>query len=169
MARPVRLNVERLETRTVPAVSAALAAGVLTVTGDAARDHVDVFIFNGELVVRDRGDVVGTFNPAAVTSINVATGGGNDVVHVADSLTLPVTIDGGPGNDKLGGGAGNDTLLGGPDRDLLQGRDGADTLNGGPGADKLVKIQAVDLVVPDPADQFSVDVEPAAAAPVGPT
>src|SRR5437763_286877 len=153
MARSVRLNVERLETRTVPAVTASLAAGTLTVTGDAARDHIDVFINQGQLVVRDHGQVVGNFNPAAVTAINVQADGGNDVVHIGDTVTQPVTINGGAGNDKLGGGPGNDTLLGGTGRDLLQGRRGADALDGGPGADKLVHEQPADLVVADPADQ----------------
>src|SRR5687768_17581592 len=108
MARSVRLDGERLETRSVPAgtppvppaVTAAVAAGVLTVSGDAARDHVEVFAFQGQLVVRNRGDVVGTFNPAAVTAINIQTGGGNDVVRVGGTVTQPVTVDGGTGNDK---------------------------------------------------------------------
>src|SRR5258708_2382649 len=113
MARSVHLTVERLEKRTVPALPAHPPAGGLTVTGDGARDHVDVFVYQGQLVVRDRGQVVGSFNPAAVASINIQTDGGNDVVHVGGTVTQPVTIDGGAGNDKLGGGPANDNLSGG--------------------------------------------------------
>src|SRR4051794_3483472 len=91
MVRPVRLNVERLETRAVPAVTANLAAGTLTVVGDAARDHVDVFINQGQLVVRDHGRVVGSFAAGAVTTMNIQTDGGNDVIHVGDTVTQPVT------------------------------------------------------------------------------
>jgi uncharacterized protein GlcG (DUF336 family) len=169
MARPVRLHVERLETRAVPAVTATFAAGTVTVTGDAGRDHVEVLLDQGRLVVRDHGHTVGSFDPAGVAAINIQTDGGNDVIHVADNLPIPVTIDGGAGNDKLGGGAGNDTLLGGAGRDLLQGRGGADTLDGGAGADKLVHVQSADLVAADPADQFSVEVDPPPPAAVGPT
>ncbi len=156
MARPVRLHLERLEARAVPAVTAGLAGGVLTVTGTPGRDRIDVLLDQGRLVVRDHGLPVAAFNPAAVASINIQAGAGDDVVRVARSVTQPATIDGGPGNndlvagggpttltggggrDKLGGGPANDTLSGGPGRDLLNGRGGADTLDGGPGADKLV-------------------------------
>src|SRR5437763_922570 len=101
MARPVRLHVERLETRAVPAVTANLAAGVLTVTGDAGRDRIDVLLDQGQLVVRDHGRNVAGFAPAAVASITITTGGGDDVVRVASTVTQPVTIDGGAGNDDL--------------------------------------------------------------------
>jgi uncharacterized protein GlcG (DUF336 family) len=166
MGRPVRLNLERLETRAVPAVTASLAAGVLTVTGDAGRNHIEVFVNQGQLVVRDRDQVVGTFNPAAVTAINVQSGDGNDLVRIADSVTQPTNIIGGNGQDKLYGGPANDALTGGDGRDLLNGRGGADVLDGGAGADKLVKIQPADLVVADPADQTSFDFNPASLAAI---
>src|SRR5436305_6566522 len=98
MARSVRLRVERLETRAVPAVTAGLAGGVLTVTGTPGRDDIDVFLDRGRLVVRDHGLQVGSFAPAAVNSINVQAGAGDDIVRIARSVTQPATIDGGPGN-----------------------------------------------------------------------
>src|SRR5262245_57908869 len=43
-ARPasVRLGLEQLEPRSVPAATASLAGGILTVQGDAARDNIKV-------------------------------------------------------------------------------------------------------------------------------
>ena len=70
---------------------------------------------------------------------------GNDVID-ASGATMPVTVDGGAGNDKiiggsnddlLSGGAGDDTILGMNGNDSISGDDGNDVLVGGDGNDNL--------------------------------
>lgn len=187
MARPVRLNVERLEIRSVPAVTATLAAGVLTVTGDAGRDRIDVRNDDSLLVVLDHGRPVGSFSSAAVATITINSGAGEDFVRIHPGVTQAVTFDGGTendvfidrssgpanasggdGRDKLYGTAANDLLAGGAGRDLLQGAAGDDVLNGGADADKLVQVQTNDVVAFDPADQFSLAFDPASVLNVAP-
>ena len=96
---------------------------------------------------------------AGVTAIDVTLGDGDDA-FVADPATvsLPVSIDGGAGNDTVSGGAGSDVVHGGegddtvdagypsgaPDQlfgdagsDLVQGWYGDDLVDGGSGADDL--------------------------------
>ena len=92
---------------------------------------------------------------AAIGGFEVNAGGGDDFVSIDPKIQVPVSLRGGPGNDrlfsggaadKLVGGAGNDTLsgrggndslFGGPDDDLLLGGSGDDLLNGGSGIDRL--------------------------------
>ena len=63
---------------------------------------------------------------------------GNDTVLAEASVTLPLTILGGPGDDKIVGGAGDDYIDGGEGHDLLFGGDGNDVLYGGLGNDVLI-------------------------------
>ena len=64
--------------------------------------------------------------------------GGADFVEFSGNIPVPVTIRGGPGNDRLIGGGASDKLVGGPGADLLVGRRGDDWLMGGPGNDRLL-------------------------------
>jgi hypothetical protein len=91
----------------------------------------------------------------AIGGFEVNAGGGDDFVSIDPKVRIPVTLRGGPGNDRLLGGAGadklvggtgndilsgrgdNDSLFGGPDDDLLLGGSGDDLLNGGNGIDRL--------------------------------
>ena len=75
---------------------------------------------------------------ASIAGFEVNSGGGDDVVNVARGVSIPVTLRGGPGNDKLVGGAGDDKLIGGAGDDILVGRAGNDSLFGGPGDDRLI-------------------------------
>jgi Ca2+-binding RTX toxin-like protein len=75
---------------------------------------------------------------ASIAGFEVNAGGGDDVVNVARSVAIPVTLRGGPGDDRLIGGAGDDKLIGGTGDDVLVGRAGNDSLFGGPGNDRLV-------------------------------
>jgi len=73
-----------------------------------------------------------------VSGFEVNAGGGDDAVVFSPAVRVPVTVRGGPGNDRLFGGSAADKLIGGAGDDLLVGRAGGDVLHGGPGADKLI-------------------------------
>jgi hypothetical protein len=61
---------------------------------------------------------------AGVASIVMDLADGDDIAVVSPGVTLPVTLDGADGNDRLTGGAGADTFAGGPGNDNLVARDG---------------------------------------------
>jgi Ca2+-binding RTX toxin-like protein len=100
----------------------------------------------------------------SIAGFEVNAGGGDDRVRVAPSVTVPVTMRGGAGNDvlvggsaadkliggsgddRLFGGRGDDQLYGGPGNDVLVGGPGDDLLNGGPGRDRLIGGPGNDLV-----------------------
>jgi hypothetical protein len=75
---------------------------------------------------------------APIASFEVSAGGGNDSVTLERNVPIPVTLRGGPGDDRLVGGAGADKLIGGSGNDVLIGRAGADSLFGGSGNDRLI-------------------------------
>lgn len=72
---------------------------------------------------------------AGVTNIALNGLGGNDTIQVSSTLTIPVIINGGSGNDTVYGGAGNDLVYGSDGNDTMYGRDGNDQFFGGAGAD----------------------------------
>jgi Ca2+-binding RTX toxin-like protein len=74
----------------------------------------------------------------AIAGFEVNAGGGSDSVLFTSDIPVPVTIRGGPGNDKLSGGGAADKIIGGPGDDLLIGRRGDDWILGGPGVDRLI-------------------------------
>jgi Ca2+-binding RTX toxin-like protein len=83
---------------------------------------------------------------ARIGGFEVNAGGGDDSVAVAREVPVPVTLRGGPGDDRLAGGAAADKLIGGPGADLLAGRGGSDSLFGGPGDDRLYGGSGNDLL-----------------------
>jgi Ca2+-binding RTX toxin-like protein len=112
--------------------------GVIVVTGTGHGDEIAIVQHAPGAQAYDvlaNGAVVGQF--AASSAIRVEARGGDDVVSVADGITLPATVVGGVGNDQITGGAGDDSLDGGGDRDRLTGGAGNDTLSGGQGQDGL--------------------------------
>ncbi len=74
---------------------------------------------------------------AAIGGFEINAGPGDDRVVLSGEVTVPATIRGGGGNDKLVGGSGDDKLLGGAGDDKLVGRGGDDWLYGGAGEDEL--------------------------------
>jgi len=75
---------------------------------------------------------------SSIGGFEVNAGGGDDSVVVAREIPIPVTLRGGPGNDRLVGGGADDRLVGGSGEDILVGRAGADSLFGGSGNDRLI-------------------------------
>ena len=66
----------------------------------------------------------------------VTAAGGNDDVNFSNS-TIPVSINGGSGNDTLLGGVADDLIRGEGGQDLAAGFIGNDTVGGGSGVDTL--------------------------------
>ncbi|HEU0033952.1 MAG TPA: hypothetical protein VFQ53_25160 [Kofleriaceae bacterium] len=60
---------------------------------------------------------------------------GDDTITASASVTVPLVLDGGDGNDRLVGGSGADRLSGGAGNDVIEGRQGADTVQLGDGDD----------------------------------
>jgi hypothetical protein len=75
----------------------------------------------GQRVVRCPSD--------AVRSILVDLGDLRDLVDAAALAPFPMTVQGGPGSDKITGGPGPDRLIGGLGSDIVRGGPGNDTLD----------------------------------------
>ncbi len=93
--------------------------------------------------------------PNGLTSLLLDGAGGDDVLSVDTSVTVPVTIWGGDGNDLivgndhdafLAGANGNDLILGGDGDELIYGYDGDDEMLGGNGADTFVGGHGTDVL-----------------------
>jgi hypothetical protein len=78
--------------------------------------------------------------------VTVDAGPGNDVVNGAAVIAADLLILGGSGDDQLTGGSGDDWIEGGPGNDFLRGGPGDDVLIGGDGNDKLAGGAGVDLL-----------------------
>jgi uncharacterized delta-60 repeat protein len=116
--------------------------GVMKVTGTDGGDNIELEDLGptaNQYVVRINGNS-GTFARNLFSRVEVNGGNGDDrlfaVPHTGASYTdLPMTLNGGVGNDELHGGSGNDTLLGLDGNDRLFGHDGNDKIDGGIGTD----------------------------------
>jgi Ca2+-binding RTX toxin-like protein len=71
-----------------------------------------------------------------LTSLVADLGAGNDRTS-GEWIGLPVTFNGGDGDDRLYGDVSNDTLNGGPGADQMLGATGNDTLHGDTGDDQV--------------------------------
>ena len=146
MANRTRIQLQHLDPREQPNATAILAAGTLTVTADPTGGRIDIFKDGSDLVVRSDGDEVGRFAVGGVTTLNVVGGAGNDVVRVANDITLPTQISGGSGINKLSGGGGTTILVGGADTNLLIGGTSANAITTN-GNDRVYKAMSGDPVV----------------------
>jgi hypothetical protein len=107
------------------------------VTGTGGADDIDVGQAAGTLTLNVNG-AVSTLTGADSLLVNAL--GGPDTVTLHD-LTIPVTVEGGAGDDLLdasGVSALGVVLRGGEGDDTLIAGGGADTLDGGPGNDTAV-------------------------------
>lgn len=87
---------------------------------------------------------------SAFSGLIIFTGGrGSDLLN-ARAIGVPVTFDGGDGNDTFLGGSGNDLIVGGAGNDNLSSGAGYDTLSGGTGNDLLIGEVGNDLVTGGP-------------------
>ena len=107
------------------------------IDSNAANDIVTISQSNGEISVSSNGGTPFVFSASAVNRIEVVLGTGHDIVVVGSNILVPLTIDGGGGNDLLVGGGGRSVLIGGAGNDILWGGAGDDVLLGGDGNDDL--------------------------------
>jgi Ca2+-binding RTX toxin-like protein len=125
-----------------------LKHGLLTVKGTDASEKIALRLQAGnaailQVDVDDDGSAEFSFERAAITTIAVNAGDGDDVVRIDESngavnAGIPTTLDGGDGNDTLGGGSGAESLLGGDGNDSIDGNGGADVAFMGDGDDTFV-------------------------------
>jgi uncharacterized protein YkwD len=128
-----RLAVTRLEDRTVPAVTASLVNGILTILGDGAANAITITAGNGQINVAN----VGMYSAASVRAITVDAGDGDDTITVGNSVTTPAVLFGGYGNDRITAGGGNTQVFGGLGNDVLTAGSGHATMYGGAGSNSL--------------------------------
>lgn len=158
---PRRLpKVEQLESRTVLAVTAAYAGGVVTITGDSSANTIDIdyvedngnlyFTLNGDLL-GSTGGVVTSFVDALLASdvdeVNIYAGAGDDTIDLLDvntnaflSLaTVPILFRsyGGDGDDDIYGSSQAFSGDGDPVTDYIHGEAGNDWLAGSNGIDVI--------------------------------
>jgi len=133
------LQLERLESREVPAVAVSLSAGVLKLTGGALADTVNIKQISDQIQVTSKSGTEATFThkfvATSVTRIEFRGGDGNDTL--TSDVNKICLAYGDNGNDWLRGGGLNDTINGGAGADSIYGGTGADTLNGDAGNDWL--------------------------------
>lgn len=166
--RTPALTLERLEDRSLLAVTADLAAGVLTVTGDADRNNLNVALDNqnNDLVVRSFAQEIARFDSALVTTILVVGGAGQDVLTVDSDVTQLTTLIGQEDNDILVGGAGVTTLSGGAGPDKLRAGPGTTLFDGDGGRNLFLNVKPGDTIVPGGVNKIAPAVQGGAAAPV---
>jgi Ca2+-binding RTX toxin-like protein len=121
---------------------------VLHITGSDAVDSVTVRRVGGNIRVNKNG-FVSDFAASGVISVEIETGGGNDVVLLSPDIRTTF-VDAGAGDDKvvadpallvpllITGNACNDTIIGGGANDELSGAAGVDRIWGGAGDDFLI-------------------------------
>lgn len=144
-----RCRIEALEERSMMAVTASLANGLLDIRGTAGNDTIIVRQIGNKVSI----DGVKIYGSGVINKIQIQGFGGHDVLRMdgnnvpGQAVKVPGLIFGGDGNDFIVGGArndelqgnnGNDTLYGLEGRDRLFGQIGNDLMYGGAGNDDLV-------------------------------
>jgi Ca2+-binding RTX toxin-like protein len=127
-----------------------LVDGTLSVLdSNAADEFVTVSLSGGNISVNSNGNTT-VFSAGDVDEIEVVLGSGDDIVVITSNITVPVTIEGGAGDDILVGGGGRSVLIGGEGNDILSGSllaSAADVLLGGDGDDILAGFGGNDVLV----------------------
>lgn len=127
-----------------PTAAATVTGNTLYVNGTEGADAVSLkFDAVANALAVDFGGAVPaqSFNRTTFTSIVVSLGDGNDSFGVSAQgqfHDVPLTVDGGDGNDFLRGSDGNDVIAGGAGDDDIDGGRGADTQLLGAGNDSAL-------------------------------
>jgi uncharacterized protein YkwD len=139
-----RLDLLRLEDRTVPAVTASLVNGQLTVYADGAGDQITLHLTNGQYTI---GGVAQTFAASGVGHITISGGDGNDTIRVGNEVTAPTLIFGGNGSNAITAGGGPTEIDGGMGTDTITAGSGALTIYAGYNHATVIGAKASDTVV----------------------
>jgi len=124
-----------------------LKDGVLAIEGSKRSDRLALRLRAGdsgtlELDVGDDGSADFAFGRAGVAQIDLEAAAGDDRVRIDESngtfSDIPLTIDGGAGDDVLAGGSAAELLLGGDGNDSIDGNRGNDVSFTGGGDDTFV-------------------------------
>lgn len=155
MTQPVAIF-EQLETRRLLSAAISVKDGTLLLRGSSRNDEILVDSIPANRTASGVAEIHLVLNgrhrtllAANVKRIRVETGAGDDAVVLgtddfaigdvaAFHNTVPATLLGGAGNDRLIGGDGNDSISGGAGLDSISGGAGNDTLQGDAGADQLL-------------------------------
>jgi uncharacterized delta-60 repeat protein len=87
------------------------------------------------------------YDPTTTKEIQIFAKGGNDLILANNSVTIPLLIDAGAGNDVVVAGAGNDIVYGGGGLDAVNGNNGNDAILGGAGSDLLFGDGGRDIII----------------------
>jgi Ca2+-binding RTX toxin-like protein len=125
-------SLEELESRRFMSATS-IEDGILVIRGTSGDDRINIHWELGGVCVSGSVEVLDPI--MGLRGVRVDAGDGNDRVEVREDAALapfelPVTLNGGLGDDSLQGGSGNDVLVGGAGDNLLDGRGGVNSLDG---------------------------------------
>jgi Ca2+-binding RTX toxin-like protein len=109
------------------------------VTTGAAADKITVSPRAGGRTFLKRSNAPFSVDMGAMEKLSLTSFAGNDTLETLPGVTLPMTVDAGPGADTITTGDGPDRLIGDRGDDVLNGAAGDDTLvwNNGDGTDQM--------------------------------
>jgi uncharacterized protein YkwD len=139
-----RLDILRLEDRTVPSATATLVNGQLDIYADGAGDQIAVHLANGQYTI---SGIAQTFAASTVKAITISGGDGNDTISVGNEVTAPTIIFGGDGTNSITAGGGPTQIYGGMGTDYIAAGSGADTIYEGYHQANVIGAKAGDTVV----------------------
>lgn len=131
---------EALEGRECLSASMTVADGILTMAADlhTASRMVVHLSHQGQQVTASINGHDRQFDLKDLKGIKMTGSDKDDLLRVDHRITLPTTLTGGAGDDRIYGGGGNDTIDCGDGYDYANGRGGNDSITGGAGNDTLV-------------------------------
>lgn len=132
------------QTRSINVTGSIQVGSEVLIGATAGGSDVSINPASGGLSVTVDG-VTQTYS--GITQVTVFGQQGNDSVIVSSSVTTPVWVFGGAGNDLLRGGSGNDVLIGGAGTDVVIGGNGRDLLIGGDGTDIIIGDAGDDILI----------------------
>jgi uncharacterized delta-60 repeat protein len=113
------------------------AQHVMSVAGTDGADFIEAAEV-GDVVYASRGGYGRAFDIADVARVAITGGDGNDIIATPRLTTVPASVVGGLGADRIAGGEAGDRLEGSGGNDAIDGNGGADLIIGGNGHDVLL-------------------------------